>query len=457
LATLTVDQQRAAPATAPLPDTAIDPRVVTAANPLIGLWRLMKGFRWVYLVATLTLGIGAMAKTGSFLLLQRLVDDVLAPGMQNGDDSSRVAQAVLLIALSFVGLALVEGLFTFLSGLYAAKTAEGITRRLRNYLFDHLQRMRFSFHDQHQTGDLIQRSTSDVMAIHRFYSEQAIGLGRIVLLFVINFAALLLLSAAALGAVVGGLFGARSEASLSAEVQASRAAVDTARAEAQRDLNAMAVRLGELQAQANRLNALGQRLTQMGQLKGGEFDFSERPAMGGPEADKTAPTDAGFVLGSVEASFAEAEKQLDLLGALLEGQQLADAARPSRAPAPGYISSGFGFRADPFTGARRHHYGVDFDANIGDPIQAAADGIVSFSGWKAGYGHTVVIDHGDGYQTLYAHNQKNVVRVGDVVRAGQQVAKVGSSGRSSGAHLHFEVHVNGRPVNPVAYLERLRR
>lgn len=196
MATLTVDQpQRPASVSAPLPDTAIDPRVVTAANPLIGLWRLMKGFRWVYVIATLTLGIGAVAKTGSFLLLQRLVDDVLAPAAQtsDGDGTGRIAQAVLLIALSFVGLALVEGLFTFLSGRFAAQTAEGITRRLRNYLFDHLQRMRFSFHDKHQTGDLIQRSTSDVMAIHRFYSEQAIGLGRIVLLFVINFAALLLL------------------------------------------------------------------------------------------------------------------------------------------------------------------------------------------------------------------------------------------------------------------------
>ena len=243
---------------------------------------------------------------------------------------------------------------------------------------------------------------------------------------------------------------------LRADVAAGREAIEAARAEAQRDVNAMAAWLGELQAQANRLNALGHRLTQMGQLKGGEFDFSERPGMGGPEGADAAPQDLGAVLGSVEATFARAEKQLDVLGALLEGQEMAKAARPTRAPAPGYISSGFGVRADPFTGARAHHLGVDFDANYGDPITAAADGIVSFSGIKAGYGQTVVVDHGDGYQTLYAHNQRNLVREGDVVRAGQQIATVGSSGRSTGAHLHFEVHVNGRPVNPMAYLERIR-
>ena len=243
---------------------------------------------------------------------------------------------------------------------------------------------------------------------------------------------------------------------LRAEVLASRQAVEAARAEAVRDVNAMAAKLGELQAQANRLNALGHRLTAMGQLKDGEFDFNERPAMGGPSNPADAPVDLAVTLGTVEAQFDQAEKQLDVLGALLENQELAEAERPSRAPAPGYISSGFGSRADPFTGGRDHHLGVDFDANYGDPVSAAANGIVSFSGWKSGYGNTVVVDHGDGYQTLYAHNQRNLVRVGDVVRAGQELAKVGSSGRSSGAHLHFEVHVNGRPVNPMAYLQRIR-
>ncbi|HAI59942.1 MAG TPA: peptidase [Xanthomonadaceae bacterium] len=270
--------------------------------------------------------------------------------------------------------------------------------------------------------------------------------------------AVLLLAAAGAGALATH-WSARSDAALDplrAELAASREAVVAARAEAQREVNAMAVRLSELQAQANRLNALGHRLTEMGQLKDGEFDFSERPAMGGPEGAEAMPQDLGATLGRVEAQFARAQAQLDVLGALIEGEEMAKAARPSRAPAPGYISSGFGLRADPFTGGRAHHFGVDFDANYGDPITAAADGIVSFAGVKSGYGYTVVVDHGDGYQTLYAHNQRNVVRAGDVVRAGQKLATVGSSGRSTGAHLHFEVHVNGRPVNPMAYLERIR-
>lgn len=266
----------------------------------------------------------------------------------------------------------------------------------------------------------------------------------------------MLVLAAMGGAVVYGLSGDEAAIrALRAEVAASRSTVEQARTDAQRDVNAMAARLGELQAQANRLNALGQRLTTLGQMKDGEFNFDDRPGMGGanPDAD---PTELAATLGSVEARFAAAETQLDVLGALLESQELAQASRPSRVPAPGYISSGFGVRADPFTGSRDHHLGIDFDANYGDPVKSAANGIVSFSGVKRGYGNTVIVDHGDGYQTLYAHNQRNVVRVGDVVRAGQELAKVGSSGRSTGAHLHFEVHVNGRPVNPMAYIERLR-
>lgn len=266
-------------------------------------------------------------------------------------------------------------------------------------------------------------------------------------------AALLLLLAIGWG--IGRWSAGDGLAPLRAEVQASADAVAAARAEAQREVNALAARVGELQAQANRLNALGQRLTELGRVGTGEFDFSERPSIGGPET--AARPDLAYTLGEVESVFARTEQQLDVLGALLEGEQLVAAARPSHTPAPGYISSGFGFRADPFTGGRSHHYGVDFDANIGDPVHAAAAGIVSFAGWKSGFGHTVIVDHGEGYQTLYGHNQENLVREGDLVRAGQQLAKVGSSGRSTGSHLHFEVHRNGRPVNPMAYLERLRR
>ena len=153
---------------------------------ILGLWRMMSGYRYVYLGATIALGFAAIAKTSSFLLLRYLIDEVLL--------RSQIAQAVLLIAVAFIGLAAVEGVFSFLTGRLTARTAEGITKRLREQLFDHIQRLSFSFHNNAQTGDLIQRVTSDVSAIQRFFAEQAIEIGRILLLFSVNFIALLSLN-----------------------------------------------------------------------------------------------------------------------------------------------------------------------------------------------------------------------------------------------------------------------
>ena len=153
------------------------------ANRLLGVWRLMSGFRLPYLGATATLAVSAGAKTVTYLVLRYFVDNVL------GD--AGMAAWLPLFALAFVLLALLEGAFAFLSGRMAAYTAENVTKRLRNYLFDHMQRLSFAYHAKTPTGDLIQRATSDVDALRRFFSEQAIGVGRIVLLFVVNFAALL--------------------------------------------------------------------------------------------------------------------------------------------------------------------------------------------------------------------------------------------------------------------------
>jgi ATP-binding cassette, subfamily B, bacterial len=166
----------------------VDYDLKEAVNPnrLKGLWRMTTGFRLTYLAATMSQGLAAVAKTSVYLLLRHFIDNVLGTG-----------QPVILIvwiALGFLGLALVEGFFTFLSGKLAARTAEGVAFRLRNYLFDHLQRLSFSYHSATPTGDLIQRSTSDVDALRRFFSEQAIGAGRILLLFVVNWAALLYLN-----------------------------------------------------------------------------------------------------------------------------------------------------------------------------------------------------------------------------------------------------------------------
>ncbi len=155
-------------------------------NRLLGLWRMMKGFRLAYLWAVLGVGVTAVFRTANYLLLRYFVDDVLAP---------RHFDTLPLIGLSFVGLALVQGAFTFFSGRWAAQTSEGLTRRLRNYLYNHIQRLSFTYHDQTKTGELIQRATSDVDAIRRFFADQALGVGRIVLLFTVNFVAVLNLHA----------------------------------------------------------------------------------------------------------------------------------------------------------------------------------------------------------------------------------------------------------------------
>jgi len=153
-------------------------------NRLVGLWRMIAGFRLAYLGATLSLGVAAVSQAATYLLLRYLVDNVLGQQASSG-------RLLPLVALGFVGLATVQGTFTFLSGKLAARTAEGIALRLRNYLFDHIQRLSFAYHDQMPTGELIQRVTSDVDALRRFFADQAIGVGRIILLFAVNLTALL--------------------------------------------------------------------------------------------------------------------------------------------------------------------------------------------------------------------------------------------------------------------------
>ena len=162
--------------------TTLDLKRTLSANRLTGLWRMLSGFRLTYFGAILSLGLSTGAKTATFFLIRYLVDDVLGrPDM---------ARLLPVVALGFIGLALLEGLFTFFSGRLASRTAEDIALRLRNYLFDHIQRLSFTYHDRTPTGDLIQRATSDVDAVRRFFAEQAIGIGRIGLLFVVNWIAL---------------------------------------------------------------------------------------------------------------------------------------------------------------------------------------------------------------------------------------------------------------------------
>lgn len=264
--------------------------------------------------------------------------------------------------------------------------------------------------------------------------------------------ALLLGSGAAVGA--GATIG--NNALLRGQVNQQQVQIDATRRDAQREVNALAARLGELQAQANRLNALGERLTRIGQLQDGEFDFDQPVGIGGVGTVEDMPKaelDAGMAL--VGNQFAASSEQLSVLESLLFNRQLDMNAVPSREPiANSYITSGFGGRADPFNGGRANHKGIDFKASVGDPVLAVADGVVSYSAARSGYGNTVEVDHGNGYVTRYAHNSRLIRKVGELVRAGQQIAKAGSTGRSTGAHVHFEVWENGRVVNPRKFLNQ---
>ena len=270
---------------------------------------------------------------------------------------------------------------------------------------------------------------------------------------------MVLATAFGLGWAVRGTNGAAQAeiGRMQAQLDAQQIELEQARDEAQREVNAIAARVGELQAQANRLNALGDRLTRVGKLKDGEFDFNDLPGQGGGEdAGDVATGDLLSSLDALQAQFDHSGNQLTVLEALLFDRTIDEKSTPSGMPAPGYISSSYGTRSDPFGRGRAHHKGIDIDANTGDPVTAAAGGVVSFSGVKGGYGNVIEVDHGNGYATLYAHNSALLVRSGDVVLSGQQIAKVGSTGRSTGPHLHFEVKLNGAQVNPRQFLDKVR-
>jgi murein DD-endopeptidase MepM/ murein hydrolase activator NlpD len=268
------------------------------------------------------------------------------------------------------------------------------------------------------------------------------------------FCAALVTTGVLVGIGAGTGIGMASAQHNQAQLAQQQQELDQVRRQSQQEINALAARLGELQAQANRLNALGERLTEAGQLEDGEFDFQGAPGQGGPGVAKDMPLpELMSGLDEVQHQFDASGRQLSVMESLLFDRQLENNAVPSRSPVRrSYITSGFGYRADPFGRGRALHKGIDFDANVGDAVMSVADGVVSFAGSRSGYGHTIEVDHGNGYVTRYAHNSRLTVKVGDLVRAGEQVAKAGSSGRSTGAHVHFEVWENGSVVNPRKFL-----
>ena len=223
------------------------------------------------------------------------------------------------------------------------------------------------------------------------------------------------------------------------------------------NLNAMAVKLGEMQAQLMRLDALGGRVSGLAGIDPQEFDFNAVPARGGlAPVDARLPTMAGIKsqLDKTSLDVDHRKAYLDAIETELIGATLKSKMMPTIQPVDvAYNSSGFGARIDPFTGSTAVHQGIDFVAPVGTPIVAAAGGVVIASEWHHDFGNMVEIDHGNDIVTLYAHASKVYVQVGDVVKRNQHIADVGSTGRATGAHLHFEVHVKDVPQNPDKFLQ----
>ena len=233
--------------------------------------------------------------------------------------------------------------------------------------------------------------------------------------------------------------------------------IAAARSEAQADIDALTLRIGQMQAQMLRLNALGERLVNRGDLDAGEFDFSSAPAVGGPhnplESDSSTYPDLLSMLEQLGAELEDREQKLSVLETVLMNRSLRERVMPSGRPVEdGWLSSKYGKRSDPFTGKQDFHKGLDFAGKKGSTVVAVGDGVVTWSGRRTGYGNLIEISHGNGYVTRYAHNQSHLVELGETVRKGQQIALMGSSGRATGPHVHFEVLRDGKTVNPAKYI-----
>ncbi len=244
-------------------------------------------------------------------------------------------------------------------------------------------------------------------------------------------------------------------------IQEQRTHVAKARSEVGNHLDALGRNLGRLQAQVSRINALGQRLTEMAGLDPTEFSFNEEPALGGPESpiavQNQSQTDLIHALDRLDKRLQEQHEELNILQSLMMDRTLHKRQFPRGWPVDGgWLSSRYGYRTDPFSGRRDFHGGVDIAGKAGSSIKAVASGIVTHAGIEVGYGLMVELNHGNGYTTRYAHALATVVEVGDRVAKEQVVAVVGNSGRSTGPHLHFEVLINGQTVNPRRYLKASR-
>jgi len=279
----------------------------------------------------------------------------------------------------------------------------------------------------------------------------------------------LLAGLSVLALAAGGLFwagyqwsartaiGPDQDAIIEAELLRQRQELDAVSTDARRHLDALSMQIGQLRGGMLRLEALGMRLTDMAGLDESEFDFSAQPAMGGPgdpDALSTSVPDFLQALDELTAQIGDRTTKLQALESLLLNRELQTRIKPAGRPVKkGWLSSHFGKRNDPISGKKVFHEGVDFAGKLGADVVAVADGVVSWSGKRYGYGNLVEVTHGNSHVTRYGHNKENLVKVGDKVVKGQVLAHIGSTGRSTGPHVHFEVIRNGKAVNPLKYIQ----
>ena len=239
-------------------------------------------------------------------------------------------------------------------------------------------------------------------------------------------------------------------------IHAQQVRLDHIRQESDADIDALSSRLGLLQAHIMRLDALGQKLVKMANIDKGEFDFDNTPALGGPETgyQETLQSPAlSLAIEKLNLELGKREDQLGVLEDIVMIENLKKEVQPSGRPLlKGWLSSYYGMRNHPITGRYEMHKGIDFAGKMGGEVIAVAKGVVTFSGKRYGYGNVIDIAHGNGYTTRYAHNSRLMVSVGDTVEKGFQIAEIGSTGRSTGPHVHFEVLKNGREIDPVKFI-----
>lgn len=248
----------------------------------------------------------------------------------------------------------------------------------------------------------------------------------------------------------------------SSELASQRAEVDAARRMLQQKVDALAMRVGQMNAHVIRLDALGKRITEMAKLDKGEFNFDSPPPVGGFDSLDGGPAGLSAsvpvldtMLDRLADQIADRERQMGALENVILTRELRHEIYPQGRPVlAGFISSFFGNRVDPFTGRTAFHAGVDFAGAPGSQVVAVATGVVSWSGPRMGYGNVVEVTHGNGYVTRYAHNQQNLAKVGDTVQKGDVLSLMGSTGRSTGPHLHFEVLRNGRQIDPMSFITK---